>query len=327
MPEKKKGTKTGGGRRRKRAAEPLSRGLTPAQVGVERVPAGIREFAGLLEGEGARVLALFRDPLGGKWQVLAALPVDRVEPTPFQRDLSPPHVERLAKVMDRLDRFLDPIVAVRGGEGIFWTPNGHHRLAALKSLGGRSITALVLPEKEMAYRILALNTERAHNLKERSLEVIRMARDLADLDPRPEKEFQDQFEEPLFLTLGCCYEKKARFAGSAYQPVLRRVDSFLGAALPRALETREKRAEALFELDEAVSGAVAALKEKGFESPYLKVFVVARVNPLRFQRGKKASFDETLEKMIRSARRFDPAKVNPAQLARGGGPPPAAGEE
>jgi len=313
------------GRRRMVAA--FSRGLTPGQAGSGRVPAGIREFASRVEARGGRVLSVFRDPLGGKWQVLAVLPVDKVEPTPFQRDLSAPHVERLAKVMDRLDRFLDPIVTVMGEEGRFWTPNGNHRLAALKSLGGKSITALVLPEKEMAYRILALNTERAHNLRERSLEVIRMARDLAELDPRPERAFQDQFEEPSFLTLGCCYEKKARFAGSAYQPVLKRVDSFLGSPLPKALATREKRAESLFELDQAVSEAVAALKEKGFESPYLKVFVVARVNPLRFKRGAKASFDETLQKMIRSARRFDPSKVNPAQLARGGGPPPAAGEE
>ncbi len=326
MAEKKKTAKSGRGRKKK-AAEPLSRGLTPAQVGTEKVPAAAREFADLLEEEGARVLSVFRDPLGGKWQVLAALPVEKVEPTPFQRDLSAPHVDRLAKVMEQLDRYLDPIVAVRAGDGTFWTPNGHHRLAALKKLGGRSITALVIPEKDVAYRILALNTERAHNLKERSLEVIRMARDLAELDPRPEREFADQFEEPAFLTLGACYEKKARFAGSAYRPVLRRADAFLGAALPRALETREKRAETLFELDEAVTEAVAALKEKGFESPYLKVFVVARVNPLRFQRGRKASFDETLEKMIRSARRFDPSKVNPAQLARGGGPPEAALEE
>ena len=314
-------------RRKKKGAEPLSRGLTPAQAAPERVPAGMQEFASQVEALGARVLSIYRDPLGGKWQVLAVLPVDRVEPTPFQRDLSAPHVDRLAKVMEQLDRFLDPIIAVMGEDGRFWTPNGHHRLAALKKLGGRSVIALLLPEREMAYRILALNTERAHNLRERSLEVIRMARDLAGLDPRPEKEFRDQFEEAFFLTLGCCYERKARFAGSAYQPVLKRVDSFLGSALPKALEKREIRAEALFELDEAVSEAVTALKEKGFESPYLKVFVVARVNPLRFKRGAKASFDETLEKMIRAARRFDPAKVNPAQLARGGGPPPAAGEE
>ena len=52
-------------------------------------------------------------------------------------------------------------------------------MAAGKVLGLKQITALISPDETLAYRILALNTEKAHNLRDRSLEVIRMARSLA----------------------------------------------------------------------------------------------------------------------------------------------------
>jgi ParB family transcriptional regulator, chromosome partitioning protein len=177
-----------------------------------------------------------------------------------------------------------------------------------------------VPERAVAYQILALNTEKGHNLREKALEVIRMARALADLDPRPEKEFALEFEEPSLLTLGATYERQGRFAGGAYHAVLRRVDEFLPGALPKALAVRESRAETLLDLDASVTEAVAALKERGFTSPYLRAFVVARINPLRFKRGATMPFDETMEKMIAAARRFDAAKVRLGDIAVAGGP-------
>ncbi len=305
----------------RRKAEPAPRGLTPAQAADPAPPAKVRELARHVEDDGGTVVGTYRDPLGGHWQALVLLPLERVAPTPFQRDLSESHVERLSATLAKLDRFLDPILCVRREDGLYWTPNGSHRLAAMRSLGGRSIAALLVPEESLAYEILALNTEKAHNLRERSLEVIRMARDLARLDEPSEKDFAAIFEDPAFLTLGVCYEKNARFPGSLYHPVLKRVEAFLGSKLVKALETRELRAERLAELEAAVAEAAAALKERGFESPDLKNFVVARINPLRFQRSKKADFDETLEKMLATARRFDPAKIKIGDLTRTGGPP------
>ncbi len=49
-------------------------------------------------------------------------------------------------------------------------------------LGTKSITALVAADREVAWQILALNTEKAHNLKERAPEVIRIYRGLVDED-------------------------------------------------------------------------------------------------------------------------------------------------
>jgi len=191
----------------------------------------------------------------------------------------------------------------------------------MKQLGAKSIVALVVPEAEVAHRILLLNTEKAHNLRERALEVARLAEALAEMDDRPEREFAVQFEEAALVTLGFCYQQNGRFAGGAFHPVLKRCDKFLGSRLPRALETRRERAAKLLELNDAVNAAVASLKERGFESPYLKAFVVARINPLRFQRKPTADFDETIDKMIGSATRFDATRIRVDQVARSGGAP------
>jgi ParB family chromosome partitioning protein len=284
-------------------------------------PPKIAALRSAIEADGGSVLGVYRDPFGGNWQILAGLPVDKVVPTPFQRDLSEAHVGRLADVIDRLDRYLDPVIAVRTQDGQYWTPNGYHRASAVRRLGGRSITALVLADEEVAYRILALNTEKAHNLREKSLEVIRMARALAETERRPEKAFTLEFEEAAYLTLGLCYEERGRLAGGAYQPVLKRVDSFLDAPLPKALEIRKERAAKVLELDDAVGAAVNGLKSRGFTSPYLRAFVVARVNPLRFKRGASAEFDATLDRMIAAARRFDASGIRADQLASASGPP------
>lgn len=308
--------------KRRKKAEASSRGLTARQAIGGEAPARVQQLAEAVEQDGGAVAGTWRDPLGGNWQLLCVLPVEKVEPTPYQRDLSEAHWKRLAQRLEELERFLDPIIVVRRAEGGYWTPNGNHRLAAMRALGARAITALLVPEEDLAYRILALNTEKAHNLREKALEVIRMARDLATLDPKPERDYAAIFEEPLLLTLGSCYEQRGRFPGSVYQPVLRRVDSFQAARLDKALTLRADRAARLLELEDAVSAAAAALKERGFESPYLKNFVVARVNPLRFQKeGKEADFDATIDKMLASAKAFDTGKVKADQLARTGGAP------
>jgi ParB family chromosome partitioning protein len=314
-------------RRKKPAAEPRSRGVAPDAIGAGSHPPELSRLADAIQADGGTVLAPYKDPLGGNWQLFAALPIDLVEPTPYQRDLSTPHVERLSAAMDRLGRYLDPMIVVRGeqptGEGArpYWTPNGNHRLAALRRLGARSVVAIVVPDIEVAHRILLLNTEKAHNLRERSLEVIRLAQLLAETESRPEADFEIEFEEPALLTIGLCYQENGRFAGGAYHPVLRRAETWLEAPLPEALETRRERATRVLELDQAVTEAMKRLKDRGFDSPYLRPFVVARINPLRFKRGGNPDVDETLDTMLAAARRFDAGRVRADQLAKAGGAP------
>jgi ParB family chromosome partitioning protein len=311
-------------RRKRKSAEPEPRGLTARQVGAGAPPAEVMRLMEAIEGDGGAVIGPYREPLGGLWQVIAALPIERVAPTPYQRDLSKPHVERLAAAIEKLGRFVDPIIVVRTEDAQYWTPNGNHRLAALKTMGARSVVALVVPEPEVAHRILILNTEKAHNVRERALEAVRLAQALAELEDRPEREYETELEEPALVTLGLCYLENGRFSGGAYHPVLRRTEKFGGAKLSSALATRKERAARLLELDAVVATAVAALKERGLESPYLKAFVLARINPLRFKRGATADPDDIIAQMLSAAKKFDAGKIRPDQVARAGGAPDEA---
>jgi ParB family chromosome partitioning protein len=280
-----------------------------------------------IEQDGGKVLSVYREPYGGHWLILAALPIELVEPTPYQRNLSDTHVRKLEGVIGKIGRFLDPLIAVRmirpDHAAKYWTPNGNHRLSAMRTLGARSIVGIVVPEASAAYQILALNTEKAHNLREKALEVIRMYKELAQLDEASEEAYVLEFEEPALITLGLCYEERPRFSGGAYYPVLKRVEEFLKKPLREAITSRQARARKVLGLDDAVVKQVDALKAKGLTSPYLKSFVVARVNPLRF-RPKEApplSFDDALERMTQAAAKFNPDKIKMDDLAKSGGAP------
>ena len=309
--------------KRRKKTTPKSIGLTPSETQSSTDSAGA-QLTTEVEADGGAVLTAYREPFGGTTVLLAALPIDRVEPTPFQRDPSLPHVKRLMNVIETLGRFLDPIIAIRQDDA-YWTPNGNHRLQALKKLGARTVVALLVPDPEVAFKILALNTEKAHNLKEKSLETIRMERALAERSgSRLEKEFAFEFDQPAFLTLGAAYDKRPRLSGGAYQPVLRRIEEFLDERLTKALTERERRASKLLAIDDEVSRVVQKLKARGFTSPYLRPFVVARVNPIRFSTSTEFDVDEVLDKMHRSAGKFNVDKVKQQDIVRAGG---AAEEE
>jgi ParB family chromosome partitioning protein len=308
-------------RPRKVKPAPGSVGLEASDCASEASSPALDALAARITSAGGTVLSRYREPLGGHRVVFAALPLDSVEPTPYQRELSEAHAEKLAGVIPKVGRFLDPIVAVPDGDK-FITPNGMHRLSAMRALGARAITALIVPEPEVAFRILALNTEKAHNLRDKALEVVRMLRALVDTPAglKPETDFVLEFEAPALLTLGLCYEQNGRFSGGAYMPVVSRCDFFRDQALRSTIKVREAQAEKLLALDELVNEAVKRLKEHGFTSGYLKPVVVARINPLRFVKAKpgepvKGDFDKTLDKMTESARKFDASKVKPADIA------------
>jgi ParB family chromosome partitioning protein len=275
-----------------------------------------------VEADGGAVLACYREPLGGHPLLLVALPVAKVERTAFQRDISDAHVRRLTLAMDKTRRYLDPIIAVRE-DGTYRTPNGGHRLTALQELGARSVLALLVPEPKVAYQILALNIEKAHNLREKALEVARMYRDLAAKSDLTESEMALEFEEASLATLGFAYQQRGRLSGGAYSPILKKVDSFLEEKLSVALAERERRAGVVLAFDDAVAGAMEKLKARGFVSPYLRSFVVARVNPLRFIRGAPPPFDELFAQMTRRAAAMDASKIRTEDLARSGGAPEA----
>jgi ParB family chromosome partitioning protein len=309
-------------RRRPRKAKPGSKGLQPAECQLAEPSTAVPEVTEAIEKSGGCLVGWYKEPLAGHPVLLAVLPINTVEPTPFQRDLSDTHHKRLADVINKTGRFLDPIIAVVAPQGGFWTPNGRHRLEAMRRLGARSITALVVADREVAWQILALNTEKAHNLKERSLEVIRIYRGLVDEDAkRPESQFAFYLEEAALVTLGVCYERAPRFGGGVYHPILRRLERFSDEDLRAAVKEHEKSAAAVLDLDEQVAAVVKKLKERGLVSPYLRSFVVARINPLRWIKDEPPPLQELLKTMRERVAKFNVEKIKPQDLAGAAGPP------
>src|SRR5687767_1538367 len=306
-------------RRKKAAASSISLTVAETRTTDARSLNGLPDA---VENDGGAVLGIYRDPFGGTPVLVVSLPIDRVEPTPYQRDPSDTHIKKLMTVIEKVGRFLDPLVLIRQDDA-YWTPNGNHRLQAMKKLGARSIVGLLVPDPEVAFKILALNTEKAHNVKEKSLETIRMARALAGRKEGKETDYAFEFEQAQFLTLGAAYENRKSLSGGAYTPVLRRIDDFLDESMPTALKERQRRGDRVLALDDAVTKVVDALKAKGLTSPYLRAFVAARVNPIRFSKSTEFDFDEVIDKMTASAKKFNVEKVKQEDVAKagGGGPP------
>ena len=324
---KKRKTAKAAPARRKPAAKRLAprkekRGLDARDIVLDSAAAEIAPLADQVRTAGGAVVGAYREPLSGRPVLLASLPLAAIQPTPFQRDLSPTHAKRLAAKIEEAGSFLDPLIVVRGEDGRLWTPNGRHRLAAAKTLGLRQITALVSPDEQLAFRILALNTEKAHNLKDRSLEVIRMARNLAKRSARAkENDYTAEFEAPELLTLGIVYEKNPRFAGGAYSPFLKKVDRFSERTLAVSLRERAGLASRLEAIESQVKRIIEGMQARGFQSPYLRSYVVARINPVRFHKLKKGDhkppmpITEALTRMLAAAKRFDLESVRMGDLA------------
>jgi len=276
-----------------------------------------RALAEQIERDGGRVLAVYQEPVGEHWQIFCLLPRTKVEASPYQRDVSPTHVKRLTEAVRRVDRFVDPIVVVSPQAGVYWTPNGNHRRVALDKLKADVVPAIVVAEPNVAFQVLALNTEKAHNLKEKSLEVIRMYRGAeAEQPSSTEEDWAFQFESAHLITLGLLYEQNKRFAGGAFAPILRRVDKFLKTSLRRGLEEREDRAALVRSADEALAAVVAKIKKRGINHPYVKNYVLARTTPLTRARKTLPSFEQTFKKLEDNLADFDVSKVRYDEIQR-----------
>jgi ParB family transcriptional regulator, chromosome partitioning protein len=120
--------------------------------------------------------------------------------------------------------------------------------------------------------------------------------------------------------LGICYERTPRFGGGAYHSILRRLEEFSSEPLRSALKVHEKRAALVLDLEEKVSAVVIKLKAQGLVSPYLRSFVVARINPLRWIKDEPL-LEDVLKTMRDRAIKFNVERIKPQDLAGAAGPP------
>lgn len=278
-----------------------------------------RELAKKIEALGGKFVTVYEEPLAGKEQIFALLPISRVTAAPFQRDISVHHVRRLAQVIAEVDRYLDPIVVVPGDDDMFYTPNGNHRLEAMRTLGKEYIAAVVVPDPEVARAILSLNTEKTPNLKEKSLEVIKLYKLL--IEEIPESTEQDCaffFEEPFYATLGLIYLEDLRFSGSAYTSYLKKIDNFLPVRLPEALSERSNRAQKIKELHSVVLQKEAEFREAGKNYPFLRQYIVSKANPYKRLRKVEIDFYAGIDELIENIKALKPEEFSAEEYLSGG---------
>src|SRR5258706_1173238 len=149
MAIRKSGLQRAKAKQRPHKAKAGTRGLLPQEVPLDLSDKAVAGVKDKIESEGGVVLGGYYDPFGKNPVLLAVLPIDKVEPTPFQRDVSDMHHKRLADVINRTGLFLDPIIAITAPEKGFWTPNGGHRLAAMKRPRARSLNPPLVPQRRV----------------------------------------------------------------------------------------------------------------------------------------------------------------------------------
>ena len=139
-------------------------------------------------------------------------------------------------VVEKIGLFLDPIIAIRH-EDKYWTPNGNHRLQALKKLGVRTVVALLVPDRRWRSRS-SRSTPRRRTTCARSRSKRSAWRALAGA-----KTSKDEQETGRVRVRAAGlpdarirYEERPRLSGGAYQSILRRVDEFLDEPMSKALE-------------------------------------------------------------------------------------------
>ena len=123
MAQKKRPVTKSGRPRARKGVKLKPTELGPRELALPERPPELSALAEAVEADGGAVLAAYREPLGGHALLFVALPLDKVDRTSFQRDVSDAHVRRLTLAMDKTRRYLDPIIAVRK-DGRYWTPNG-----------------------------------------------------------------------------------------------------------------------------------------------------------------------------------------------------------
>ena len=258
----------------------------------------------------------FEDPHRGRPLTLRIVPAGQLTAIEHQRKPRPAHVANLVKSMDRVG-FIVPIVAVEQPVDVgtrYIVIDGQHRLEAAKNLGLEELPVIVVPP-ELAQRMMSLNVEKDLNIRERSSVALGIYRalmhansELIENDP----EIVDSIEQAHYVTLGIAYDKGTRLAGSAFEPLLKKCDTFLEQQLWDCYPVREKRAASILEASELVRLVTEAAKEIDLWHQYFQYQLIAYIDPYKRKRGP-LYFDDVFDKAIA---KLEELNADPDRLGR-----------
>ena len=245
-----------------------------------------------------------KEPFLGYSQQVAIIPVEKLKVIEVQRKPSSYHVRRLAESIKKIG-FVTPLVAVKRGDECI-VIDGQQRLLAAKQVGIKELPCVILPEK-YACSLMRLNIEKQMSLRERAFVALNVYRMYLSEDPSMSEEdprVLDSIEFAHHVTLGIGYEKDPKLFGSAYEPILRGLDTFLAVPLREAIKRRDDRANLVLETDEVARRAVERLKEIGISHPFVHKEAIAFCNPLREKGKVEKSIEEVFAELRKNLERL-----------------------
>lgn len=261
----------------------------------------------------------FKEPFKGYEASFDEIPTDKLEIVPYQRKPSKAHISNLSRSISKFG-FVVPLVVAKKDENTYIVLDGQHRYLASLELGITKIPCIVVPS-ELTTLMLTLNVEKQPTIKEKAYVSLRVYQAL--LEESPEKmetdpDILESVEEIYFVTLGLVYDRKDRFAGSAYESIMKKADFALDIPLEDGWKERGRRADVIYEIDSIVTDIVAQLKDMGRWHPFIYKEVVSYVNPIK-RKKLVVDFDEIFGKMKKSllALSEDPSPVLKAVTEEG----------
>lgn len=259
----------------------------------------------------------FKDPAKGRKVTFAVLPIGKLETISHQRKASDPHVKRVIDSIERVG-FLTPLVVIERDDGEGWhVIDGQHRLLAARELGLRRLPTMIVPA-DLGRRMLALNVEKEPNIRERAGVALSVYREIAEMHPAVKEndaEVKESVHHAHYVTLGLAYAENGRLAGSLYEAMLKKCDTYLRRAIADCLPVRDERASKIVEAHKLVRAVATALKEHGVTHDFVNAQIISAANPIKRTR-KQHPFDETFDKFLK---KLADLEQHPTKVFRGGG--------
>jgi ParB family chromosome partitioning protein len=247
----------------------------------------------------------YKEPISGKTLEFKILKIDEIDIHSYERSISEEHLRKLMTAISKVGVYLDPITVFKDKSGKYYVLNGQHRLLAMKKLGFEEIPAIIFDDPEIAKNIIALNTEKAPDIRDMAKESKTIYMEYVENFPDEPESVAGRYIEAYYVTCGFAYEKMERFGGSVFESLMKKVDLFTEERFADAVKMREERAERLITLYQKIIELEKQLKEQDIWHPFIRKEIFSHINPYKRLRVIPDTFDEVVDKLMTNLENLD----------------------
>ena len=261
--------------------------------------------------KGEQIITRYEEPISSKKLVFTILNIDDIQIHDYERTISEEHLKKLMAAISKTGVYIDPITVFKDNRGKYFVLNGQHRLLAMKRLGYEQIPCIIFDDPEIAKNIIALNTEKAPDIRDMAKESKSIYMEYLENYPQEPETIAGKYIEAYYVTCGFAYEKMEKFGGSVLETLMRKVDLFTEHPLKQAVKIRQKRADKLIQIYNKIIEVEQELKEKDIWHPFIRKEIFSHINPYKRLRVIPDDFDQVIEKLVYNLENFDIASFKP----------------